>query len=59
MRESEFGRESYGHPKLTPPIHKGVRKFGHTPVCYSALDFAIPEHNVQSRTVPKPCKTSL
>ena len=45
MRESEFGRESYGRPKLTRPIHKGVRKFGHTPVCHFARDFTIPEHD--------------
>ena len=38
------------------PIHKCVRKFGHTPVCHSARDFAILEHSVQSRTVPKPIK---
>ena len=58
-RKSEFGRESYGSPKLTRPIHKGVRKFGHTPVCHSARDFAIPEHSVLSRIVPKPRKTSI
>ena len=59
MRESDFGRESYGRSKLTWPIHKGVRKFGHTPVCHSARDFAIPEHSVRSRTVSKPRKTGL
>ena len=32
MSESEFGGESYGRLKLTRPIHKGVRKFGHTPM---------------------------
>ena len=59
MRESKFGQESYGRPKLTQPIRKGVRKFGHTLVCHSAQDFAVPEHSVQSQTVPKPPETSL
>ena len=36
-----------------------MRKFGHTPVCHSARDFAIPEHNVLPRTVPKPHETGL
>ena len=53
MCKSEFGRESYGRPKLIRPIHKGVRKFGHTLVCHSAQDFAVLEHNVWFRTVPK------
>ena len=59
MRKSKFGRESYGRPKLMRPIHKGVRKFGHTPVCHSAQDFVVPEHSVRSWTVPKPRKTGL
>ena len=59
MHESDFGRESYGCPKLMRPIRKGVRKFGHTPLWHSARDFAIPEHNVQSRTVPKRHETGL
>ena len=59
MHESEFGRESYGRPKLTQPIHKSVRKFGHTSVCHFAWDFAILEHSVRSQTVSKPRKTSL
>ena len=59
MCESELGRESYGRPKFTRPIQKGVRKFGHTPVFHSTLDFAIPKHNVLFRTVPKPYETGL
>ena len=59
MHESEFGRESYDRPKLMWPIRKGVQKFGHTPICHSARDFVVPEHNVQSRTIPKPCETVL
>ena len=59
MRESEFERESYGHPKLTRLIHKGVRKFGHTLVCHSTRDFTVPKHNVRFRTVPKPHETGL
>ena len=57
--KSEFGRESYGRPKLMQPIHKGVRKFGHTPVCHSARDFTVPEHNVLFWIVPKPHETGL
>ena len=59
MHKSEFGRESYGRPKLTRPIRKGVRKFGHTPVYHSAQDFAIPEHIFQSQTVSKPREIGL
>ena len=58
-RKSEFGRESYGILKLTQPIRKGVRKFGHTPVCHFARDFAVSEHSFRSWTVPKPCETGL
>ena len=59
MHESEFGRECYGRPKLTRPIHKGVRKFGHTPVCHSFKDFAVPKHCVRFRTVLKPHETGI
>ena len=59
MLESEFGREIYGRPKLTRSIHKGVRKFGHTPVFHYARDFAVLEHSVRSRIIPKPCETGL
>ena len=42
MRESEFGLESYGRPKLMRLIRKGVRKFGHTPVYHYVRDFFHP-----------------
>ena len=59
MRKSEFTRESYGRPKLMRPIHKGVWKFGHTPICHSARDFVVLEHNVLFRTVLKPHEAGL
>ena len=59
MSESEFEQESYDRLKLTRLIRKGVRKFGYTPVCHYARDFAIPEHSVRSRIVPKPRETGL
>ena len=59
MCKLEFEREGYGRPKLMRPIHKGVGKFRHTPVCHSARDFAISEHNVRFWTVSKPHETGL
>ena len=59
MHKSKFGQESYGRSKLTQPIRKGVRKYGHTPVFYYARDFTVPEHSVRFRIVPKPRETGL
>ena len=42
MCKSEFEQESYGRLNLMRPIHKGVGKFGHTPVFHSAWDFCCP-----------------
>ena len=36
-----------------------MQKFGHTPICHSARDFAVLEHNVRFWTVPKPHEIGL
>ena len=40
MRKSEFGRESYGRPKLVLPIGRGgaeIRAYPHFPFCLYLL----------------------
>ena len=45
MRKSEFGQESYGHPKLALLISRGgakIREYPHFPLCQDLLSFGTP-----------------